>query len=498
MNLRNKLAKNSIYFIFFAVNFLIAVQFSAVSALSGKIADFFAFPKNLEYWITDAYLVAIFISLLVFLASAKYIDRKIKRKNFFLEGMTYFSLGSLACYFANTADLFIFGRIIQGLGAGIILFLQLTTPATYQNKSHLRYFWAIAGLAAGFTSGNYFTAEQNPSVLFWNNFISGLFLFFVSTKYFQDLLGYVISKFKISGYLEVMPNSSKASTLDGIKTWSIYANLQTFFEELFHDIGIGIRVLTRAWSLFVVIAGLCLTSLIITLSWKSIGNDPINSMLILFKNIAISLLLLLTILVVIEIFRMIKKQPNASLSSFSKHLTGFYIFYNLLNIISRLTDILMIVLIINFGLIAEILIVIPLYFAISIWNMMLYDRFRLTGHDLLQIDYFRKLSSTDIGFLSTNINIISLKSIKRIIIKIPVYFLSIILKSRVAIFILGSIFILEPDIVTLLLRKKQEVTVRNALLITLPSNILCISLWSVIFYYGIYGFRYITNFFINY
>jgi hypothetical protein len=188
MNLRNKLVKVSIYFIFFAINFLITIQFLAVTALYGKIDELFAFQKNIEHWIKDAYLVAIFISLLIFLASAKHIEKRIKRKNFFLEGIIYFSLGSLVCYFANSADLFVFGRIVQGLGAGIILFLEITVPVSYQSKIHLRHFWAIAGLVAGVMVSDIVATAQRPINIFWSSFPLGVLIFIFSTKTFQDFI----------------------------------------------------------------------------------------------------------------------------------------------------------------------------------------------------------------------------------------------------------------------------------------------------------------------
>lgn len=188
MLIKPRIAKNSIYVIFFAVNVLLAIQFSAVSVLSGKIATFFVFPENLSHWITDAYLVAAVLSLLVFLAAAKYVERQMRRKSIFFEGVIYFSLGCLICYLANISDLFIFGRIVQGLGAGMILFLELTTPASHRDKSHLRYFWSILGLAWGILAGMYFASSLSIINLFWGGFLAGLVVFLISTKVFQTVI----------------------------------------------------------------------------------------------------------------------------------------------------------------------------------------------------------------------------------------------------------------------------------------------------------------------
>jgi hypothetical protein len=65
-----------------------------------------------------------------------------------------------------------------------------------------------------------------------------------------------------------------------------------------------------------------------------------------------------------------------------------------------------------------------------------------------------------------------------------------ILRRKTTIFLFGSPFFLDPDLVTLLLRKKNYFTWRECLKITLPSVIQCIMVWALIFQLGVWGWKY--------
>ena len=63
-----------------------------------------------------------------------------------------------------------------------------------------------------------------------------------------------------------------------------------------------------------------------------------------------------------------------------------------------------------------------------------------------------------------------------------------ILRSRRLIFWVGSWFYLDPDYVTLLLRKKGEGYVKMSLRLTLPSAILCMTVWVPIYWAAVQGY----------
>ncbi|MSR87756.1 MAG: hypothetical protein EXS69_01135 [Candidatus Zambryskibacteria bacterium] len=64
-----------------------------------------------------------------------------------------------------------------------------------------------------------------------------------------------------------------------------------------------------------------------------------------------------------------------------------------------------------------------------------------------------------------------------------------ILKSRKLIFWIGSWFYLDPDYVTLLLRKKEEGYIRTFLYLSLPSVVIGMVVWLGVWWVAVRGFR---------
>jgi len=161
-----------------------------------------------------------------------------------------------------------------------------------------------------------------------------------------------------------------------------------------------------------------------------------------------------------------------SLFSVSMKITRAIIFHRFLNLISISVDILMIYLIKEYGFWFEMTVMLFPFYAICVLTIILYDYFLDRGHDLLFLDYFCNLRDQKIER-------------RRIFTRLTQW----ILKRRTSIFLLGS-FWLEPDITTILLRKDKKGLIRNAVYITLPSTIICVTSWSIIFYYGVKGYEY--------
>jgi hypothetical protein len=126
----------------------------------------------------------------------------------------------------------------------------------------------------------------------------------------------------------------------------------------------------------------------------------------------------------------------------------------------------------GFGVVEVFLLATPAYFLFSLIVVVLYEFFLSRGRDLLGIDYLRKLEAEEgrLGFFD----------------KMARW----VMRRKITIFLLGSLFFLDPDVVTLLLRKKGESLRRVALRITLPSAIWAIIFWSVTYKLAVMGFRY--------
>lgn len=116
------------------------------------------------------------------------------------------------------------------------------------------------------------------------------------------------------------------------------------------------------------------------------------------------------------------------------------------------------------------------FFLICVVVLKLYDLFLNAGLDLLSINDFLELRYQKLG---------KRQYFKRIT--------QWILRREETIFWLGSIWI-EPDIVTLLLKKNGRTKMKDIIFITLPSTMICISFWAVIFGLGLRGFAYFSWF----
>lgn len=127
-------------------------------------------------------------------------------------------------------------------------------------------------------------------------------------------------------------------------------------------------------------------------------------------------------------------------------------------------DAAIIYLIIFHGVAAAVLIATPLYFMFVIFVIRAYDFFLDRGYDLLELENLRANGSSKL-------------------------FLRWILKRRVTIFLVGSFYQLDPDGVTILLRRNREAFWHNALAIALPATLLSMSIWITVFTLAIKGYE---------
>lgn len=147
----------------------------------------------------------------------------------------------------------------------------------------------------------------------------------------------------------------------------------------------------------------------------------------------------------------------------------FVIAYRILNIVSYSVDIAHIYLIINYGFWSALLAISLLFFVICLATIAIHDIAVSFGYDILYMERIHR-----IGAEAANN-----KGILR-------RFAGWVLMRRSTIFWLGSLW-LEPDLVTLLLRRENRMTMSSTLKITLPSNILCVTIWTIIFYLSVQG-----------
>lgn len=157
-------------------------------------------------------------------------------------------------------------------------------------------------------------------------------------------------------------------------------------------------------------------------------------------------------------------------------IMSFVTVNRILAAISLGVDGIMIYLIKNYGFWFEMVAVNVLFFVVCSLTLLTYDFFSQKGYDLLSMDYFHELRDEPLE---------KKNFLKR--------FTQWILRREKTIFWLGSLW-LEPDVVTLLLRKGEKTKLKDIVSVTLPSVVLCITFWSVVFYLGLKGYVYFSWF----
>jgi len=150
--------------------------------------------------------------------------------------------------------------------------------------------------------------------------------------------------------------------------------------------------------------------------------------------------------------------------SFLKRIAKVVITHQIIGLGEKGIDAVMIFLILSCGAVIEYLIIVPIYFLYCIFIVWAYDYFLEKGHDLLELENLRVNGGAN-----------------RV--------LKWILRRRVAIFLIGSFYQLDPDGVTILLRKNRGMFWRNSFSITLPSVLVSITIWTTVYALAIKGYE---------
>ena len=82
-----------------------------------SIAGSFSISNDESLWIVTIFLIA----CSVLLPATDWCSRQFGRKNFFLFCIAIFGIAAAICGFANSFEMMIIGRILQGLGGGCLL-----------------------------------------------------------------------------------------------------------------------------------------------------------------------------------------------------------------------------------------------------------------------------------------------------------------------------------------------------------------------------------------
>lgn len=153
--------------------------------------------------------------------------------------------------------------------------------------------------------------------------------------------------------------------------------------------------------------------------------------------------------------------------SFFGRVTKVIITHQIIGVGEKGLDAIMIFLIVGYGPALTFLVVTPIYFIYCMFVVMAYDFFLDKGYDLLELENLR------INGDSEDFN----------------GFFRWVMKKRITIFLVGSFFQLDPDGVTILLRKNREMFWKNSIKITLPSTLISMTVWTTVYSLAVKGFE---------
>jgi hypothetical protein len=140
------------------------------------------------------------------------------------------------------------------------------------------------------------------------------------------------------------------------------------------------------------------------------------------------------------------------------------VMYEVIGLGEKALSVAMIYFLLNYGIVFTFLTITPSYFLYCIFVVAIYDFFLERGCDLLEIENLRSNGASH-------------------------KFLGWILRRRATIFFVGSCIQLDPDLVTLLLRKNRKTLWLNSLTITLPSTVISMTFWTVVYVSAIKGYE---------
>ncbi|GAA1248377.1 MFS transporter [Kitasatospora nipponensis] len=157
--------------------FLGQVDTTAINLALPAIRHDLAGDLGSMQWVVDAYNVT-FAALLL---TGGTLGDRFGRRRLFRCGVTVFVLGSLLCAVAGDLPLLLGGRVLQGMGSGMMLPQSLAILATAfpgrRERNRAMAAWSIVagtGLAAGPTLGGLVVQTLGWSFIFWVNIPLGL------------------------------------------------------------------------------------------------------------------------------------------------------------------------------------------------------------------------------------------------------------------------------------------------------------------------------------
>ncbi|HEX8647158.1 MAG TPA: MFS transporter, partial [Thermoleophilaceae bacterium] len=156
---------------------MIVLDATIVNVALPTIQDDLGFSQSSLAWVINAYLIA-FGGLLLL---AGRIGDLVSRRGVFLAGLGVFTVASLACGLAQTQEMLVVARFVQGVGgamaSAVILGMIVTMfpePREQAKAIGVYSFVASAGASAGLLAGGVLTEAINWHWIFFVNIPIGI------------------------------------------------------------------------------------------------------------------------------------------------------------------------------------------------------------------------------------------------------------------------------------------------------------------------------------
>ncbi len=127
-------------------------------------------------WVINGYMIA----LAVMMPMTGWLGKRLTNRNLYTVSLALFTLGSLLCGTAWSANSLIFYRILQGIGGGVLMPISMAIMITVfppKQRGMAMAIWGLStamGASIGPTIGGYLTDLFNWRFIFYINVIPGL------------------------------------------------------------------------------------------------------------------------------------------------------------------------------------------------------------------------------------------------------------------------------------------------------------------------------------
>jgi hypothetical protein len=239
-------------------------------------------------------------------------------------------------------------------------------------------------------------------------------------------------------------------------------------KSVIQDLKTGIGLTSRFWSLYLQILILGSINVFLWLNGHGAIVGVREVIWITGKGFMLTIALIVGAITLLETYYFIIGKTHRK---HGKEESASLVYYFSVGSISRMIDSLMLWGVIHFNFFVAWISASMILLPVCIHWILLYERFQNEGIDLMKIGYLRHLNGQSKKTVGEKI-------------------LAWILRRRATIFIIGSPFFLDSEIVSLLLRKMDHFSWRETFKITLPSVFWGMAVLCFIFQMGVWGYKY--------